>query len=135
MERSQQIKRILVVDDQEVARTAISAVMEKHGYVDTADNGQEALSLYVAAVDDDWSYDLICLDVTMPGLLNGYQVVRCVRAHEEKFGISRPVPVVIISSHDNLLAVARKMNTAADDYITKPFTRTRLDEIVQRFLH
>lgn len=135
MVRSKKIKRILVVDDQEVARKAISSIMDKHGHVETAANGQEALSHYVAAVEDGWLYDLVCMDVTMPGLLNGYQVVRCIRAHEEKSGIKDQVPVVMISSHSDLASFARELEMTVDDYIVKPFSQARLDEVIQRFLY
>ncbi|WP_224962556.1 response regulator [Geomonas subterranea] len=129
------IKRILVVDDQDVARKVISSVMEKHGHVDTAADGHEALKHYVTAVEDGWLYDLVCMDITMPGLLNGYQAVRCIRAHEETSGITKPVPVVMISSHTDLPAFAKEMDMTVDDYITKPFSQSRLEEVIQRFLY
>ncbi len=135
MVKSKKIKRILVVDDQDVARKAISSVMEKHGHVDTAIDGHDALKQYVAATEDGWLYDLICMDITMPGLLNGHQAVRCIRAHEETAGIVNHVPVVMISSHSDLPAFAKEMGMAVDDYITKPFAQSRLDEIIQRFLY
>lgn len=130
------IKRILVVDDQETARRAISTIMSGHGHVDVAENGQDAVTLYAGAVEDGWSYDLICVDITMPGLLNGYQVVRCIRAHEEKLDIRQHVPVVMISSHSDMRAVAVEMGMqGANDYITKPFDQARLNEVIQRYLY
>lgn len=129
------IKRILVVDDQDLARKAIASVMEKHGHVDTAVDGHDALKQYVAAVEDGWNYDLVYMDITMPGLLNGYQAVRCIRAHEETCSITKQVPVVMISSHSDLPAFAKEMDMAVEDYITKPFSQSRLEEIIQRFLY
>lgn len=136
MVMSKKIKRILVVDDQEVARMTVSAVMSRHGHVDTAENGPEAITQFAAALEDGWEYDLVCMDVTMPGLLNGYQVVRCIRAHEQKLAIAKPVPVVMISSHANLAECARECDLhGADDYIVKPFSHARIDEVIQRFLY
>lgn len=136
MVKSKKIKRILVVDDQEVARMAISAVMEKHGHVDTAEDGTTALNCYVTALDDGWEYDLICMDITMPGLLSGCQVVRCIRVHEEKMKLGHPVPVVMISATAETAECARDFKlTGADEYIVKPFNQARLDEVIQRFLY
>lgn len=135
MVHSKKIKRILVVDDQEMARKAISTIMEKHGHVDTADTGTDAVSQYAAAVQDGWEYDLVCMDITMPGLLNGFQVVRCIRAHEQKLDIDKPVPVVMISSHTDLASFASEMNMSVDDYIVKPFSQARIEELIQRFLY
>lgn len=136
MVKSKKIKRILVVDDQEVARRAISSVMQRHGHVDTAADGHTALQQYVTATEDGWFYDLVCLDITMPGLLNGYQVVRCIRAHEVKLGLAEHVPVVMISSHTDLAAYAKEMELpGADEYIVKPFSHSHLDEVAQRFLN
>lgn len=133
---SKKIKRILVVDDQEMARTAISNVMEQHGHVDMAEDGTTALNLYVAALEDGWEYDLICMDITMPGLLSGCQVVRCIRAHEEKIGIRQPVPVVMISATAETAECAKDFKlVGADAYIVKPFSQSRLDEVIQRFLY
>ena len=136
MVNSNKIKRILVVDDHEAARMVISKIMAKHGHVDLADNGHRALTMYAEALKDEWEYDLVCLDVTMPGLLNGNQVVRCIRAHEEKLEIAEPVPVVMISAFTDLtaLTIERGLN-GSNDYIVKPFSQARIDEVIQRFLY
>jgi len=136
MTDSKMIKRILVVDDQAAARRVISGIMSGHGHVDMAENGQDAVTRYAGALEDGWPYDLICLDITMPGLLNGNQVVHCIRAHEEKMDIRRQVPVVMISSHSDMSAVAVELGAhGASDYITKPFDHARLNEVIQRYLY
>jgi len=130
------IKRILVVDDQHMARKVISNIMSVHGYVDQAENGQDALAKYAAAIEDGWGYDLVCMDIEMPGQLNGNQVVRCIRLHEEKLGTSRQVPVVMISSHLDMGGLVTELGLpGADDYIVKPFDQARIDEVIHRFLY
>lgn len=129
------VKRILVVDDQEIARRAISVIMEPHGHVDHAETGHQAISKFAEAHADGWEYDLICMDITMPGLLNGHQAVRGIRAHEENLKVTKPVPVVMISAFNDVKTFATEMNmSGVDDYISKPFNQSRLDEVVQRFL-
>jgi len=133
---SKKVKRILVVDDQHLARKVISTIMSAHGHVDQAENGQDGLAMYVAAVEDGWRYDLVCMDIEMPGLLNGTQVVRCIRVHEEKLQISLPVPVVMITSHGNMKELAAELGlSGANEYIVKPFDQARINEVIQRFLY
>ena len=136
MDDAKKVKRILVVDDQAIARRVIAGIMSPHGHVDQAENGQDALALYVEALEDGWPYDLICLDVSMHGLLNGNQVVRCIRAHEEKLAIAAAVPVVMISAHDHPDDIARSVGLlGANDYITKPFDQARIEEVIRRYLY
>jgi two-component system, chemotaxis family, chemotaxis protein CheY len=133
---TKKVKRILVVDDQRLARKVISSIMSAHGHVDQAENGHDALASFAAALEDGWGYDLVCMDIEMPGLLNGNQVVRCIRVHEEKLGIRIPVPVVMITSQCNLRAVADELGlSGANDYIVKPFDQSRINEMIQRFLY
>ena len=63
-------RRILVVDDDEAARTHVRSVLERAGYdVTTARDGRQAIALIAAA-----DYDLVLLDVIMPRL-DGVSVV------------------------------------------------------------
>jgi two-component system, chemotaxis family, chemotaxis protein CheY len=136
MDHEKRIRRILVVDDQEIVRKVISGIMAHHGHVDLAENGQDALALYADALKDGWGYDLICMDVLMHGLLNGNQVVRCIRVHEEKLAIEKPVPVVMISAHSDPDDVAKSQELCgANDYIVKPFDQARIEEVIQRYLY
>jgi two-component system chemotaxis response regulator CheY len=135
MDDSKMVKRILVVDDQAMARKVISSILSRHGQVDLAENGEEAVTLYAEALHDKWPYDLICMDISMHGLLNGNQAVRCIRAHEEKMSVKKPVPVVMISAHNNPGEVARSLDLwGANDYIVKPFDRDRIDAVIERYL-
>ena len=130
------IKRILVVDDQATARRMISGIMAQYGHVDTAENGQDALAQHAGAIEDGWGYDLISMDITMPGLLSGYQVVRCIRIHEEKLGLSERVPIIMVSSLGNMKELEEEQGLyGANDYIAKPFDRARMNEVIQRFLY
>jgi len=135
MNAQKKVKRILVVDDQAVARRVISGLLVEHGHVDLAENGQDALSMYAEAIEDGWLYDLICMDIEMPGLLDGNKTVKCIRLHEKKLSVVVPVPVVMISSHSDMrdLAESQGLN-GASDYITKPFSQVRINEVINRYL-
>ena len=80
-------KRILVIDDEEAIRKSFVLALEDTGYrIDTADSGQKGLQMQRAA-----PYDLIYLDLKMPGL-NGVQTLREIRKDH------RQVPVYIVTA-------------------------------------
>ena len=80
-------KRILVIDDEEAIRKSFVLALEDTGYlVDTADSGKQGIEMNRAA-----PYDLIYLDLKMPGL-NGVQTLRQIREDH------RRVPVYIVTA-------------------------------------
>lgn len=80
-------KRILVIDDESAIRKSFSLALEDTGYtVDTAESGEKGIEMEMAH-----GYDLIFLDLKMPGL-NGVQTLRRIREF-------RPaVPVYLITA-------------------------------------
>ena len=80
-------KRILVIDDEEAIRKAFILALEDTGYlVDTAASGEEGIRM-----EGEQNYDLIFLDLKMPGL-NGPETLRGLRK------IDADVPVYIITA-------------------------------------
>ncbi len=80
-------KRILVIDDEEAIRKSFILALEDTGYiVDTADSGERGIQM-----NQEAPYDLIYLDLKMPGL-NGVQTLREIRKDH------RQVPVYIVTA-------------------------------------
>lgn len=81
------MKRILVIDDEEAIRKSFILALEDTGYlVDTAASGEEGVRM-----EGEENYDLIFLDLKMPGL-NGVETLRGLRK------IDADVPVYIITA-------------------------------------
>ena len=103
--------RILVVDDDEANRESLSRRLRRRGYdVDVAVDGQTAL----AAIDAG-DFDLILLDVMMPGI-SGLEVLTRLRR-------TRPptdLPVIMATARDASENVVEALNLGANDYVTKP---------------
>ena len=115
---------ILVVDDDPVTRTVVSAILklEEDYHVLEAEDGRRALELAKAARPA-----LIVLDLTMPEL-DGFAVCRALRADNE-LAMMR---VLILSAHgdEDDKALAERMG--ADAYLTKPFSSLGLVEVVRQ---
>ena len=101
--------RILVVDDDEMLLALVRVTLDKDGFeVLAATRGEEALAIAAAE-----RLDLVILDILMPGI-SGWEVLRRLRAVDD-------VPVLILSTRDSEIDVARGLDLGADDYVAKPF--------------
>jgi DNA-binding response OmpR family regulator len=102
--------RVLVVDDDRKLAGMVRRELEEQGYaVDVAHDGEEGLGFADAGV-----YDLILLDVVMPGL-DGVTV--CRRLRERKIG----TPVLMLTARDGVEDRVGGLDSGADDYLVKPF--------------
>ena len=103
---------ILVVDDQEVNREILSRRLSRLGYaVHLAESGQRALDVIA-----EKSVDLILLDILMPGL-DGIEILSRLKADFR----TQHIPVIMLSSADQIDTVVRCIQLGADDFLPKPF--------------
>jgi DNA-binding NtrC family response regulator len=115
----QHAKRILVVDDEENARVALSKILSREGYeVASAGNGYEALN-YLRNRD----VELIITDINMPEM-NGLVFLR---------ELSRRHPasnVIMITAYGEVESYIEAMNLGAFEYINKPVKIDELKKII-----
>jgi two-component system, OmpR family, alkaline phosphatase synthesis response regulator PhoP len=116
---------ILVIDDERDLRTTLTDRLEGEGYnVRASDNGNSG---YQEAVSR--TYDLIVLDVTMPGK-NGFDVCRDLRR------AGRTTPILMLTARDQLVDKILGLKLGADDYLVKPFEMleltTRIEVLLRR---
>lgn len=103
--------RILVVEDEHRIARALKDGLEQESYaVDVEYNGEEG---YNAANAEE--YDLIILDVMMPGL-DGYEVCKRLR-HD-----GNHTPILMLTAKDQTKDIVKGLDTGADDYLAKPFS-------------
>lgn len=103
--------KLLVVDDNENNRELLCRRLSKEGYevLDAAD-GRQALAML-----EERPFDLVLLDITMPGM-DGYQVLEQIKRDAQW----REIPVLMVTSIDDTDSVARCIEMGADDYLTRP---------------
>jgi DNA-binding response OmpR family regulator len=101
--------RILVVDDDSDVRWMIRKYLEKHDFaVDAVEDGAR-----MRAILEEQSYDLIILDVTMPGE-DGLSLARFLRENFE-------LGIIMVTAASEVVDRVLGLEMGADDYITKPF--------------
>ena len=109
--------KILIVEDEEKLARFIELELTHEGYeVNKAADGRTALDMALAE-----EYDLILLDIMLPGL-NGLEVLR--RLHNEK-----QTPVILLTARDSVMDKVSGLDAGAVDYITKPFA---IEELLAR---
>ena len=107
--------RVLVVDDSPVNRLVLTKALSADGHTPvTAENGLQPLELLGS--EDESSLDVVLLDLEMPEL-DGYETLARIKGDERL----RHLPVIVISSVDELDSVVRCIENGATDYLPKPF--------------
>ena len=115
--------KILVIEDERLLAQSIRAVLEQKGFdVETVYDGETGAEYAKLGV-----YDLLILDVMMPGL-DGFEVARAVRA-------SRcAVPILMLTARSGIEDRIEGLNSGADYYLTKPFDTRELLACVNALL-
>jgi PleD family two-component response regulator len=117
--------RILVVDDQEDARDLTEGALLSAGYSDivTAASGWEALKVLDVGrtTDEDAPVDIALLDIVMPEM-DGVEVCARIR-NDARYS---DMPIIMVTSLDDMNSLANAFVAGATDYVTKPVNRIEL---------
>lgn len=117
--------RLLVVDDDAVARESLAELLEIDGYEVTAvANGNDALSTI-----PDYLPDVILLDVMMPGL-DGFTVCE----HLKQDPQWQHIPIIMLTALDTKDALIRGLHAGADEFLNKPVNRAELRARIRTML-
>jgi len=124
--------KILIVEDEFVSRTLLAELLSKFGSCDVAVNGKEAIEAFELAIQKNEKYDLVCLDIMMPGM-SGQEVLKVIREIETKnqiYGLdtSKVVMTTALSDAENIRSAFHEQS---DGYLVKPITKEKLIDMMQ----
>jgi len=109
----------LIVDDVEMNRELLIMFLEGHARAVSAESGEDALDRVKEALAADAYFDLICMDISMPGI-NGHETLKRIREIEAESGSARAIVFMVTgsSSPDDMFDAL--IQGGCDDYLTKP---------------
>lgn len=121
--------KILIVDDDFVSRLLLQELLKNIGPSHIAVNGKEAVEAVRIALEAREPYDLICLDIMMPGM-NGQEALKQIRRIEEKAGIralntAKIIMTTALADEANVVEAARQH---CDYFLVKPIRKVKLME-------
>jgi putative two-component system response regulator len=118
------VRRVLVVDDEEVIRLAMAKFLRGRGYaVETADSGPQALVRL-----QHGKFELMLCDVRMPEM-TGIELV------PQALTIDPELAIVMLSAVNDAATASTVLERGAMDYLTKPVELGDLQHAVERVLH
>ncbi|MBC7945031.1 MAG: response regulator [Burkholderiales bacterium] len=119
------MKRILIIEDQEDLRRLLARMLTLEGFETiTAENGMTGIAL-----TRERQPDLVFCDLRMPDL-DGYEVLSALRADQ----VTANIPLIFVTASANQSARQLGLERGAAAYLTKPFKRDEILEVLRRCL-
>ena len=120
--------RILVMDDEEALRTLLAQILKRLGYeVECVRDGTEAINLYQKAKDSGRRFDIVLVDLTIPGGMGGKEVAARLREVDDS------VILIVSSGYSNIPIMSDFRRYGFDDVISKPWTPVQLSQVLRRY--
>ncbi len=119
--------KTLIVEDDFTSRLLLQQLLKGYGLPHVAVNGQEAVQAVNAALDAGKHYNLICLDIMMPGM-DGLRALKEIRALEESKGIfsTDGAKILMTTALDDMHTKMNAFSGLCDGYLTKPIHKDQL---------
>lgn len=115
--------RTLIVEDDPTSAMLLSEILAGYGDCQSAAAGESALELFEKAIAEERPYDLVCLDIMLPGL-DGQQVLEAMRRREQESG--REAAIIMITALSSTAALMSAFKAGATSYLVKPIRKASL---------
>jgi two-component system sensor histidine kinase/response regulator len=123
--KSQKV-RILLAEDNLINQKVAQAILEKAGYdVDIVENGKRAVESF-----DQTSYDLVLMDVQMPGM-DGFEATKLIR---RKIPKATFLPIIAMTAHAFHGEKERCLEAGMNDYVSKPIQPQELIQKIEKWI-
>ena len=120
------MKKILIVDDRLEVRRLVEITLSVENYrIIQAESGQEAINIVKAEKPD-----LIIMDISMPGEIDGLEATRILKNDPETKGC----PIILLTAKGQENDKKKGFTAGADDYFIKPFSPLELIQKVEEVL-
>ncbi len=119
--------RTLIVEDDLPSRKVLQVFLSPYSECERAQDGIEALEYFRRALDENKPYDLVCLDIMMPGM-SGQEVLKEIRRMEAERNIHglKGVKVIMTTALSDNTNILEAFRSQCEAYLIKPILRDKL---------
>ena len=122
------MQKILIVDDSEINREILAAMLEKTYEIDMAKDGQEAIEI----LEKKWkTYQIVLLDLNMP-VMNGYEAAREIRSLNRADAMT--IPIIAMTADAFVEDIRNAENAGMNGHMAKPLSFDTLALEIEKYL-
>jgi len=122
--------KILVMDDDREIRTLLTEILGFFGHEATAaEDGVETISLYTSAYEDGKKFDLVIMDLTIPGGMGGKETIK------RLIEIDPEVTAIVSSGYSNDPVLSRYREHGFKGFIPKPYQVEELKSVIEKVMN
>ncbi|MBF0382476.1 MAG: response regulator [Magnetococcales bacterium] len=127
--QNEKVVHILLAEDKEENAMVIEAYLSTTPYkLDVVTNGAYAWEQFQSAKH----YNLVLMDIQMP-IMDGYEATKKIRDWENSQGRT-PTPIIALTAHAMIGDGEKSLAAGCDDHITKPISKTKLLELIDKYV-
>jgi len=119
---------VFYVEDNPANLRLVTSVLTQQGNVNVIDAQNGSLALEVLSSEND--FDLILLDIQLPGNIDGFDILKKIRSNSKMVNI----PVIAISANATEHDIKDGLKAGFDDYITKPINIVDFTKLIARYI-
>lgn len=125
--------RTLIADDEYISRRIMQEMVKGFGEVESVASGDEAVTAVRLALEESLPFDLILLDIEMPGM-DGHQALRAIRAEESRRSLvgRKAAKVIMTTVRNDPESVFAAFRDQCEAYLIKPVMK---EALLQNLVH
>lgn len=126
--------KVLIAEDDFASRKFMLRFLSKYGECDITVDGLEAVEAFTMALEENEGYDLVCLDIMMPGL-DGYQALKKIREIEKEKLVpeERAVKIIMTTALNEGKNVTKAFELGCTAYAGKPIDQDKFENVLRKF--
>jgi len=124
--------KCLIVDDEVFCREFVATLLRSNADCHHAGNGNEALAMYNSALAAEAPFDVIIMDIMMPGM-SGHDAALAVRQIEKDRNIAKRVNIIMLTALNSVNeAMEAFCNAQSAAYLVKPVSKDGLFNVLAK---
>ncbi len=125
--------KVLIAEDDFASRKFMLRFLSKYGECDITVDGVEAVEAFTMALEENEGYDLVCLDIMMPGM-DGYQALKKIREIEQEKLVpeDKAVKIIMTTALNEGKNVTKAFDLGCTAYAGKPIDQDKFENVLRK---